>query len=150
MEDSAPRMEKHQAQVQMGRGGAGEQPCREGPGGAGRQQAQHESALGPAARRANPIPGSIKHSTTSCSKEGTVPLDSALVQPHCEYFVWLWAPQFKKVVKVLECVQRRTTKLVQGLEGMSYEEQLRTLGLSGLEKSRQRGDLLSLCSLLRS
>jgi len=39
--------------------------------------------------------------------------------------------------------------LVQGLEGMSCEEWLRTLGLSILEQRRLRGDLTALCSVLR-
>jgi len=52
-------------------------------------------------------------------------------------------------VKVLECIQRGVKKLVKGLEGMSYEEQVRTLGLSSLENRRIRDALTALYSFLR-
>ena len=101
-------------------------------------------------QQSNQILRCIKHSTASPFREVTIPLYSALVQPQLEHYVQLWASQFKRAVKVFECIQRRATKLVTGLEGMSSEERLRTLGLPSLEKRRPRGNLISLYSFLRT
>lgn len=55
-----------------------------------------------AARRANRTRGCIRPSSASQSKEGTVPLCSALMQPYLEHYMQFWASQDKSDMKLLD------------------------------------------------
>ena len=59
-----------------------------------------------------------------------LPLYSALVRPHLEHCIQMWSPQYRKDTDLFECIQSRATKMIPGMEQLSYEDRLKELGLS--------------------
>ena len=76
-------------------------------------------------------------------------LCKTLVRPHLEYCVQFWSPYYRKDIIKLERVQKRFTKMLPGLDGLSYKERLNRLGLFSLEHMRLRDDLKEVYKITR-
>ena len=67
-----------------------------------------------------------------------------------EYCFQFGSPHHQKDVEALERVQKRFTRMMPGMEGISYEERLSKLGLFSLVRQRLRGDLIEVYKIMRS
>jgi len=95
-----------------------------------------------AVKQANKILGMIKRNFVDRSKETILALYKSLVRPYLEYCISVWNPYLVKDIKLVEGVQRRATKMVQGIQHLNYDDRLNYLDLMRLEKRRVRSDLI--------
>ncbi len=78
-----------------------------------------------AASKGNQVLGMIQRNVTYKENNLIVPLYKAIVRPHLEYCIQAWSPYIRKVINMLEKIQRRAIKLIPGLRDLVWTEQSR-------------------------
>ncbi|KAK3091396.1 hypothetical protein FSP39_019582 [Pinctada imbricata] len=86
--------------------------------------------------------GVIKRNFKHLDKDSFLHLYKSLVRPHLEYASCAWYTLYKKDAIAIENTQRRATKLIYGIQHLSYLERLLNLGLPSLEYRRIRADVI--------
>ena len=92
--------------------------------------------------KANSMLYLIKNSFKHLDKNMFKLLYKSLVRPHLEYASCIWNPITKDDNIRLERVQRRATKLIPGMQNLSYSERLKELELPSLQYRRLRTDII--------
>ena len=95
-------------------------------------------------RKANAIAGLIRRTFSYLDSPLFKKLFTTFVRPRIEYGQVIWTPHLKKYITILENVQRRATKMVDGFHHMSHSERLTKLNLSSLVCRRARGDTIEI------
>lgn len=95
-------------------------------------------------RIANAIVGQIRRTFSYLDCQSFKKIYTAIVRPHLEYAQAVWSPNSQKYINMLENVQIRATKLVDGLNNIEYQDRLKRLNLPTLAFRRLRGDMIEL------
>ena len=93
-------------------------------------------------KKANNTLGCIRRSIKFRDKNIMLPLYIAHVRSRLEYASVIWNPYKLKDIRAIEYVQRRATKLIRGMYGLSYEDRLKSLDLPSLQYRRRKADML--------
>ena len=92
--------------------------------------------------KANSLVGIIRRSFSHLDPVTFVKIFVAFVRPHLEYGQVIWSPHLRKHINMIEKVQIRATKLIDGFGKLSYSERLERLNLPTLAYRRLRGDMI--------
>ena len=99
---------------------------------------------------ANRWVGLIKRTYENKSKRNIIALYKSLVRPHLEYCVQAWRPHNQKDIDNLEGVQRRMTKMINGMGEDEYNLRLSKTKLLSLEMRRLRSDLIEVFKIMHN
>ena len=83
----------------------------------------------------------IRRGFVSRNRELLIKAYITYVRPVLEYNTHIWSPVYKTHVDLIERVQRRFTKMLDGLHALSYPDRLAATGLESLELRRLKSDL---------
>ena len=100
-----------------------------------------------AAAKANRILGQLSRAVQWRDKITFPKLYMSHVRPVLEYAGTVWCPYLVGDRETLEKVQKRMVNMIPGMRG-SYEDKLRALGMTTLQRRRERGDMIQTWRIL--
>ena len=92
--------------------------------------------------------GIIRRTFDNIGKDIFLLLYKSLVRSHLEYGHSIWNPHHMGLIREIESVQKRATKLVPACRKLTYKERLRFLQLPTLRYRRIRGDMLEVYKIV--
>ena len=92
--------------------------------------------------------GIIKRNFIYLDEDAFVMLYKSLVRSHLKYANSVWNPHRLGLIKDLEKVQMRATKLVITIKNLTYKDRLKRLKLPTLKYRCIRGDMIEVCKSL--
>jgi len=101
-----------------------------------------EKHINSTVNKVNKIIGLLRRKFTYMDKSLFLILYKALIRSHLDYGNLIYYPTTKKCKQLVENVQRRATRLVPALKGLSYVERIKALNLPSLEYRRKRFDTI--------
>lgn len=98
--------------------------------------------------KANSMLGLIHRNFNEMDIRTFIMLYKSLVRSHLDYASSIWSPYRKTLIKDIEKIQKRATKMIRQLKHLNYEDRLRHLQLPTLVYRRHRGDMIEVYKII--